>query len=176
MSLMRKLGLELRAKYNIILKKLSNIKGTPSSISKGFATGVAMSFTPFVGFHILLSLIMAKLTKQNGIAAVLGTMAGNPWTFPIIWYLTLNIGYLLLPSKSRYIPNDFKIFFSKLFHAIISLDFNLFIYDIWPIFLPMLVGCIPCYIVVWIITAKLVEKALNTASKKGDKNDTRSRV
>ncbi len=176
MSLENNLGLKLFKIYQKTIQKLKGLKGSNKSIAKGFATGVAMSFTPFVGFHILLSLIITKITKQNSIAATLGTIAGNPWTFPFIWYLTLHIGYIILSSDILPIPIDFKIFFKNLFHAVISLDFNLFISDIWPIFLPMLVGCIPCYIVAWWITAKLVEKALNTTSKKGDKNDIRSRV
>ena len=63
------------------MRKLDSLKGTPREIANGFATGVAMSFTPFVGFHLLLSLAVARLAGQNGIAAALGTIAGNPWTF-----------------------------------------------------------------------------------------------
>ena len=176
MSLKNNLGLKLFNIYQKIIQKLKGLKGSNTSIAKGFATGVAVSFTPFVGFHILISLIITKLTKENSISATLGTIAGNPWTFPFIWYLTLHLGCFILGADAPILPLDFKIFFKKLFRAVISLDFNLFISDIWPIFLPMLVGCIPCYIIVWFITTKLVERALNSASKKGDKNDTRFRV
>lgn len=176
MSLIRKLGLELQKEYNKILRKLTNIKGTPESIAKGFATGVAMSFTPFVGFHILLSLMVVKITKQNGVAAVLGTIAGNPWTFPFIWYLTLHTGYLVLPNQNSLSPLDFKLFFSKLFHAIISLDFNLFIHDIWPIFLPMLIGCIPYYILVWFVVSYLIKKAIIKPQINGERHDIRPRL
>ena len=72
MSLIKRLGLELRKIYKRTLLKLNTLKGTPESISKGFATGVAMSFTPFVGFHLILSLMITKITKQNGTAAALG--------------------------------------------------------------------------------------------------------
>ena len=176
MSLIKKMGLGIKAKYTKILRKLNQIKGTKESIAKGFATGAAMSFTPFVGFHILLSLIVVKLTKQNGLAAVLGTIVGNPWTFPFIWCITLHTGCLILPTSDIPASFDFKIFFSKLFHAIISLDFNLIIYDIWPIFLPMLIGCIPYYILVWFVVSNLIKKAMIKSQNKGDKNDIRTRV
>ena len=101
--------------YIKILKKLNSLKGKPQDISKGFATGVAMSFTPFVGFHILLSLFVAKIFKQNGTAATLGTIFGNPWTFPFIWYLTLHTGYLIVPQKIILNSKDFKIFSSSSF-------------------------------------------------------------
>lgn len=176
MSLIQKTGLELQHLYIKILKKLNSLKGNPKGISKGFATGVAMSFTPFVGFHILLSLFVAKIFKQNGTAATLGTIFGNPWTFPFIWYLTLHTGYLILPQKIILNSKDFKIFFTKLYHSIINLDFNLFLNDIWPIFLPMLIGSIPYFILVWWLVYYMSLKALSVKDTKGDKYDSRIRV
>ena len=162
MSLIKNLGLELQKTYTNILNKLNSIKGTKESISKGFATGVAMSFTPFVGFHILLSLIVTKFTKQNAISATLGTIAGNPWTFPFIWYLVLHTGNFILGRTYFLKSDELKVFFSQLFHAIINLDFILFLNDIWPIFLPMLIGCIPYYVLVWLFVSKVVFKAISS--------------
>ncbi len=176
MSLIKKSGLELRKIYQKTVNKLNSLKGTPKSISKGFATGVAMSFTPFVGFHIVLSLFVTKITKQNGIAATLGTIAGNPWTFPFIWYATLHTGHFLLGSDAPKLPVNFKAMFNELFHAVISLDFHAFLSDIWPVIFPMMVGSVPFYIVVWFVCYRLVERVLNTDSDKGGKNDFRSRV
>ncbi|MCM1323458.1 MAG: DUF2062 domain-containing protein [Acetobacter sp.] len=171
MSLLKKMGLGLQRIYQKTISKLDSLKGTPQSIAKGFATGVAMSFTPFVGFHILLSLIVAKITKQNGIAATLGTIAGNPWTFPFIWYATLHLGHFLLGTDAPEIPINFKIFFSKLFHAVITLDFNAFLNDILPVFIPMLIGCIPFYIVVWLLCSRLIIRVLNKKMDDGVKNN-----
>lgn len=168
MSLEKKLGLELRKIYQKTVDKLNSLKGTPKSISKGFATGVAMSFTPFVGFHIVLSLMVAKITRQNGIAATLGTIAGNPWTFPLIWFATLHVGHFFLGSDAPKMPIDFKTIFNELFHAVISLDFHAFLSDIWPVFLPMLVGCVPFYIIVWFVCYRLVNRVLSRDVDKGD--------
>lgn len=174
MSLIKKVGLELQKIYQKVIGKLDSLKGTPTSVAKGFATGVAMSFTPFVGFHILLALIITKITKQNGIAATLGTIAGNPWTFPLIWYMTLHTGHFILGKDAPQLPINFKSFFSELFHTVITLDFSAFLGDIWPVFLPMLVGCIPFYIAVWFLCSHLVLRILNsTANNNGGKNDTR---
>ncbi|MBR5154132.1 MAG: DUF2062 domain-containing protein [Alphaproteobacteria bacterium] len=168
MSLITKMGLLLHKAYQRLFQKLDSIRGNPKEVAKGFATGVAMSFTPFVGFHILLSLVVAKITKQNGVAATLGTIAGNPWSFPIIWYLTFHTGIMIMGEGNNSLPANFKEFFVKLFHAIISLDFNLFIHDIWPIFLPMLIGCIPYYILVWYVISYLVEKSIMKPQNNGD--------
>ncbi len=164
MSLLGKMGLELKKNYHKIIYKLNTLKGTPESIAKGFATGAAMSFTPFVGFHILLSLLVCKITKQNGIAATLGTIVGNPWTFPFIWYATLHTGHLILGREAPKLPINFKVMFNELFHAVISLDFQVFLSDIWPVFLPMLVGCIPFYIVVWLLSFHMIKRVLVTDS------------
>lgn len=177
MSLIKKVGLGLQKIYQKTIEKLDSLKGTPESIAKGFATGVAMSFTPFVGFHILLSLIVCKLTKQNAIAATLGTIAGNPWTFPAIWYATLHTGHFLLGKAAPELHINFKTLFSELFHTVITLDFNAFLSDIWPIFLPMLVGSIPFYIVVWFLCSHLILRVLNqNKSKEDQKDDSRTRM
>ena len=171
MSLITKAGLELQKIYQKTVRKLDSPKGTPQSIAKGFATGVAMSFTPFVGFHILLSLMVAKVTKQNGIAATLGTIAGNPWTFPLIWYTTLHTGHFLLGSDAPKLPVNFKALFSELFHTVITLDFSAFLSDIWPVVFPMLVGCIPYYIAVWLLCSHLIAQVLSNKTDNGDKQD-----
>lgn len=171
MFLIRKMGLELQKIYQKTIEKLDSLKGSPKSIAKGFATGVAMSFTPFVGFHMLLSLLVAKVARQNGIAAALGTIAGNPWTFPIIWYMTLHTGHFLLGSDAPKLPVNFKVLFDELFHTVITLDFSAFLSDIWPVFLPMLVGCIPFYIVVWLLCSHLIGRVLSQNTDNGDKQD-----
>lgn len=165
MSLIKKMGLELHKIYKKTILKLNTLKGTPESISKGFATGVAMSFTPFVGFHLILSLMVTKITKQNGTASALGTIAGNPWTFPFIWYSTLHVGYWILGKDAPEQVHNFKILFSKLFHAVISLDFDCFLSDIWPEFYPMLIGCIPFYIVVWLVVSNMTIRVLRRKTR-----------
>lgn len=168
MSLLKKMGLELQKIYHKIIYKLNILKGTPDNIAKGFATGAAMSFTPFVGFHILLSLLVCKITKQNGIAATLGTIIGNPWTFPFIWYATLHAGHFILGKDAPKLPINFKMMFNELFHAVISLDFQVFLSDIWPVFFPMLIGCIPFYVIVWFLSSRLIKRVLIEDQRSGE--------
>lgn len=149
MSLILKMGLKLKRIYAKFLRKLNSLKDTPQRIAAGFATGVAVSFTPFVGFHALMGMAVAKISGQNGIAAVLGTIAGNPWTFPLIWYAVLHTGIWILGADAPAQPVDFAKLFSKIFYAVINLDFSTFLDDIWPVFLPLLAGCIPWCFLVW---------------------------
>jgi len=160
MSLVRRLGRELKNYSLKMLSKLDALKGTPQSIANGFATGVAVSFTPFVGFHILISLTIAKILKQNRVAATLGTIIGNPWTFPFIWWATLHTGNFLLYGVKYPHVVSFILLFKELFHMVITLDFNRFISDIYPVFMPMLVGSIPYCMVMWYLFSKLIYKSL----------------
>jgi len=177
MSLIKRAGLHLKHFNQKIFNKLKAIQGSPESVAKGFTTGIAVSFTPFVGFHILIALLIAKLSKQNGIAATLGTIAGNPWTFPLIWYATFHTGIFILKKDTPEESIDFGIFFKELYHTAIKLDFNAFLSDIWPVFFTMLVGCIPFCVGIWYFTPRFIIRILKKKVTEGDKiNDTGNRL
>lgn len=149
--------------------RLAKLKGTPNSIAAGVACGAAISFTPFVGAHLVLAMITAWIIRGNVIAAALGTAIGNPWTFPVIWVSVLYTGRKMLGMDYAQAVNvDFASMFSHAFKALINFDFSLFFSDIWPILWPMMVGCIPFYIIVWAVVYYLVKIMLNRR-----KNDQR---
>lgn len=145
-----------------LLERLKNLKGTPRSIAAGFACGVAFSFTPFVGFHCILSAILAWFIRGNILASALGTVIGNPWTFPFIWLSVLYTGrHMLGGVYDHSVQVDFIHFFEKSAHALLSFDFSAFITDVWPILWPMMVGCIPFFIISWFLTYYMVKGTLN---------------
>lgn len=132
-----------------ILLRLQRLKGTPREIAAGVACGVAISFTPFVGFHFVLAAITAWFVRGNILASAIGTAVGNPWTFPFIWISVLYTGRKILGIDAD-VHIDFIKLFDSAFQALTHFDFGLFLNDIWPVIWPMVVGCIPYYIVVWI--------------------------
>ena len=79
-----------------VVARVKRMPGTPHSIAAGFACGTAISFTPFVGLHLIGALGLALLVRGNYIAAWVGTLVGNPWTFPFIWIFTYQLGQFLL--------------------------------------------------------------------------------
>lgn len=150
-----------------LMLRLHRLKGTPRSIAAGIACGVAISFTPFVGFHFVLAAITAFLVRGNILASALGTAAGNPWTFPFIWISVLYTGRRILGGHYHdAVRVDFLHFFEKGMHALMTFDFGLFFQDIWPILWPMMVGCIPYYIVSWFVSYYLVKSALENISRR----------
>ncbi len=158
----------LKKYYNRWMKKflvqLKRLKGTPYSIAAGFACGVAISFTPFIGFHLILAAITAWLIRGNIVSSALGTIVGNPWTFPFIWIAVLSTGRFLLGDIASVDNVNFIKIFEKASKALFTLEFKNFGRDVWPIVFPMMVGCIPYYIISWIMSFKLIKITLEKLS------------
>jgi uncharacterized protein len=122
-----------------VAHRLRRLPGTPYRIAAGFASGAAISFTPFIGLHFALGALLALAVRGNVIAAAIGTAVGNPWTFPFIWLWSYSLGRWLLGSGRSLTarPEDFS--FAHIFENPLE------------VLLPMVVGGIPTAIVAWIL-------------------------
>ncbi|MEX6505784.1 DUF2062 domain-containing protein [Jiella sp. M17.18] len=121
--------------FHYFRKRVLRLNATPHAIAAGFAAGAAMSFTPFIGFHFLMAFALAYVLAGNMAAAALGTMIGNPASFPFIWGATYEIGQYILHGHQ--IEERSAL---KLGHALAHMDFV----AIWkPIVEPMLIGAVP---------------------------------
>ena len=146
-----------------ISEKLQNLHATTYEIAAGVACGVAVSFTPFVGFHSVLAMIMAFIIRASVAAALIGTLFGNPWTFPFIWAAVLFLGERLLNGDNIHNHINFEQTFSSAFEMIKNLNFDGFMQNIWPILYPMMIGAIPFCLLSWIITYIIIEKVIKKA-------------
>ena len=81
-----------RRLLSYIFQRIIRLPGTPASIASGFASGIAASFTPFLGLHFILAGALAMLFRGNVLASVIGTFFGNPWTFILIWLADYEVG------------------------------------------------------------------------------------
>ncbi|MGH6922571.1 MAG: DUF2062 domain-containing protein [Propylenella sp.] len=111
------------------LKRILRLSGTPYAIAMGTAIGVFVSFTPFVGLHIVISLALAWLFRANMIAGGISTAVGNPLTFPLIWASTYELGHLILGGVNSEAPR-------RLGHDLANRNFD----QIVPLLGPMLLG------------------------------------
>lgn len=119
--------------------RIYRLNDPPYAVAAGLASGVAVSFTPFIGFHVIISLILARLLNGSMLAALIGTLFGNPWTLPLIWYITYKFGMLILGS---HMPEPLPVSF--------EMDS---IFDQPQRFLiPMVIGSIPIGVVAWAAT------------------------
>jgi uncharacterized protein (DUF2062 family) len=81
-----------RRLFSYLFQRIIRLPGTPASIASGFASGIAASFTPFLGLHFILAGAIAMLFRGNVLASAIGTFFGNPWTFILIWLADYEVG------------------------------------------------------------------------------------
>ena len=144
-------GFKRAGKY--LLHRLSRLPGTPYTLAAGFAFGAAASFTPFVGFHLILAALLAWLSRADILASAIGTSVGNPWTFPFIWVWIYNLGNWMGFGVSGVNLNElhFHQLFGQLTEALLNGDFNNAIDIIVPVLWPMFIGSIPSALCIWVI-------------------------
>ena len=139
---------------------IKRIKGTPQALSLGLATGIAVSFTPFVGLHALLAIFISWIIGGSMAAALIGTLFGNPWTFPFIWYFTFEIGQFIsygfflyeeefsFKSIKKEISTLLAILKNIIFFAnVTELEGNVEKLKLIPF---MIIGSIPLVFITWI--------------------------
>ncbi|WP_417318847.1 DUF2062 domain-containing protein [Emcibacter sp.] len=90
-----------RRAFSYMHHRVARIPGTSYALAAGFASGAAMSFTPFVGFHFILAATFAWIIRGNILTSAMGTIVGNPWTFPFIWVATYETGSWLLGWEAQ---------------------------------------------------------------------------
>lgn len=122
-----------------IAHRLSRLPGTPYRIAAGFACGSAISFTPFIGLHFLGAVLLSLVLRGNLLASAIGTVVGNPWTFPFIWAWIYGFGRWLLGIDGAY-------------HSTENLTLQFIFENLWSVFWPMTVGGLPTAVVAWFVS------------------------
>ena len=131
--------------------KLARLPASPHAIAAGFACGSMVSFTPLLGLHFLLAIVFAYIIRGNYVAALLGTIIGNPITFPFIWGLIYKVGAFVTSNKQKELNNEINI--------------DMIITQTYEIFLPMLLGGAILAIPVWLLTYSLTHSFVSSYKK-----------
>lgn len=143
--------------WRYLMHRLARMKVTPHKLAIGFAAGAFASFTPFIGLHFILAAITAALVRGNLIASAIGTVVGNPITFPFIWMASYNLGASMLGLSTR---SEVDIQMADETVGLWSdgpvAFFNMLWRSVEPVIYPMVLGGIPlglvcggiCYFVV----------------------------
>ncbi len=132
-------------------KRILRLSAAPHSVALGCAIGAAVSMTPFLGLHLVITAGLAWLVRGNIIAGAIGTSVGNPLTFPFIWAITHRIGLFLLDDRRDIGPPDLE-------HHVLENSFVQF----WPVIKPMAVGALPLALVVGCIMYAVTYFAVTT--------------
>jgi uncharacterized protein (DUF2062 family) len=73
----------------------------PERVAASFAIGVAIAFTPLIGFHFVMALLVAVLLRLNKLDVVLGTLVVNPLTLGPVSAAALPIGRFVLRARQE---------------------------------------------------------------------------
>ncbi len=162
-----------RAMSYIWLRTL-RLHGSAHSVALGLAIGSFISASPFLGAHILLGGLIAWMLGGNIIASAIGTLIGNPISFPFIWIATYQSGIFLLGLEGG--NTDLSAFsFELLWQAPLS--------TLLPLITPMSVGMFPIglllgiatyYPGLWVIKAYKRQRSLRVSGKSKPSNETDS--
>ncbi len=132
-----------------IWRRVWRLTGTPHMVALGVAAGVFMSFTPFLGFHIIVAMLIAWVFRGNLLAAAFGTMIGNPVTYPPIWLATYDLGNWMLGVSTRPdIDLTSTLMGAKAFDMIL------------PVLLPMAAGSLPLGLAAALITYFIIKSTV----------------
>ena len=80
------------------------IRGNPREIALGFALGIFVGMTPFMGLHTAIAVPLAALLKWNKFSAALAVWVSNPLTAPVVYGATYFVG-----AKVLFIQNGYKL-------------------------------------------------------------------
>ncbi|QPH54431.1 DUF2062 domain-containing protein [Pontivivens ytuae] len=95
-----------RRAVEYLAHRLRRLPDSPHKVSLGLACGVFASFSPLFGLHFMAAMLCAWVVRGNLIASAIGTLFGNPITFPAIAYVSLGFGRWIMGDRGT---TDFDI-------------------------------------------------------------------
>jgi hypothetical protein len=78
------------------LDQLLHTHDTPTRTALAYAVGVFFGFSPFLGLHTVLGLVVAFAFNLNRVAVLLGVYSNLPWILPAYYTLAMMLGATLL--------------------------------------------------------------------------------
>ena len=80
-------------------EKLLHIHDSPERTAAAFALGVGLGFSPFLGLHTVIGLLLAFTLNLNRVAMLLGVYLHLPWFMPAYYTATTAFGTWLLGTQ-----------------------------------------------------------------------------
>ena len=121
------------------LGALLHIQDTPERTAAAFALGVFFGFSPFLGLHTLLAIMVAFMLSLNRVAVLLGVYSNLPWIIGPYYAIATLAGAEITGKRP---PPDFRMQLGQLF------ELSLLQEDFWqqlvvlmrPLFWPYVAG------------------------------------
>lgn len=102
-----------RRAFRYVRIRIVRMSDSSHKITLGLAIGIWIAFSPLVGTHFIQAGILAYFLRGNILAALIGTLVGTPWTFPLMWWASIELGVFLtswlgIADRST-LPDDFSL-------------------------------------------------------------------
>jgi len=120
-----------RRSFSYIKHRAIRLPASNYAVAAGLAFGCSISFAPTLGFHILQCLLLCFIFRANYLAGLLGTLFGNPWTFPLLFFVSYKAGWFLLSAIGLEAP---------LLEEDVSFTLDVIKETPWALLKPMLLG------------------------------------
>lgn len=91
-------------------ERFLKIRGQPREIALGFALGLFVGMTPFIGLHTVMAVPLAALLKWNKISAAVAVWFTNAATAPFIYSITYVVGARIAGIKQAFSWKDIESF------------------------------------------------------------------
>ena len=115
------------------LERLLHTHDTPQRTAGAFALGVLIGFSPLLGLHTLLGLVVAFAFGLNRVAVMLGVYANLPWFLgPFYTVATLAGAAVLRRPLPRGLLREFKVLLDQWPPGELAPLFELLRPMLWP--------------------------------------------
>lgn len=116
------------------LVTLAGVEDTAERIALAFALGVLVGFSPLLGLHTVLALLLAFVLRLNRVALLVGAWVNLPWIMVPYYSLAAWMGSYLTatPAEMRLPEAGFSELFSPMFWGGVLSQ--------WRLLLPVAVG------------------------------------
>lgn len=135
-------------RYSAYLRhRVMRLSASPHAIAAGVASGAAVSMFPLIGLHFVLGFVLAFAVRGNMIAAAIGTVWGNPLTFPLFFAASYAVGDWLMGGGGVSASEDARIQATgeQLSQGLFASGFE----AVWPTFKTMMIGGLPLAVAVF---------------------------
>lgn len=89
-----------------IKNKLSGIHENPHKVAMGYALGVFLAASPFIGFKVFIAIAITFIFKWNKAAAIIGVFHINILTAPLFYGFSFLVGKSVIGSDVSF---DFSL-------------------------------------------------------------------
>ena len=132
------------------LRAVLGVGDTPHRIAFAFSVGIFIAFSPLLGLHVVLAILLIGFFRLNKPAVLAGTFVNNPWTLVPILVTSTWVGEQVCCQTSD-LPN---IDWSSLTFATLHVQLRSYI---WPFVLGSLLLGLTCailsyFLVYWLVS------------------------